>query len=210
MALTPFVYKYGHKITYKILDTNFHKKFDSFIKSKSFTDPSLTEKKTYKNHIIVIGYGLNGRNVIKAANYALLPYVIIETNPVVVKEELKNHRPIIFGDAYNEDVLISAGVKNAKVAVVAISDPLGTRRVVANLRTLNENLFIIVRTKYVQEIPALRNLGANDVVSEEFETSIEIFSHVLHRYMIPFNDIEQYINVIRSGTIHKCNQIRRI
>lgn len=198
MAATPFIYKYGHKITFKVLNTSLHKKFDSFVKSKNFANPSIAGKKSYKNHIIVIGYGLNGKNVVKAANYALLPYVIIETNPEVVREELKNNRPIIFGDAYNEDVLISAGVKTGKIAVVAISDPLGTRRVVSNLRLLNENIFIIVRTKYVQEIETLRKLGADDVVSEEFETSIEIFAHVLNRYMIPINDIEQFINVIRS------------
>lgn len=198
MAITPFVYKFGHKITHTVLKTSLNKKFESYITSKNFSDPAISGKKTYKNHIIVIGYGLNGRNVVKAANYALLPYVIIETNPEVVREELKNNRPIIFGDAYNEDVLISAGVKTGKIAVVAISDPLGTRRVVTNLRLLNENLFIIVRTKYVQEIETLRKLGADDVVSEEFETSIEIFAHVLNRYMIPINDIEQFINVIRS------------
>jgi CPA2 family monovalent cation:H+ antiporter-2 len=63
---------------------------------------------------------------------------------------------------------------------------------------LNPNLHIIVRTRYVSEITELFELGANEVIPEEFETSIEIFSRVLHRYGTPRNVIEQQIGRIRE------------
>ena len=89
-------------------------------------------------------------------------------------------------------------MKTAKVVVVAISDPVATRRVVANVRDMTPNVQIVVRTRYVKEIEELRKLGANSVITEEFETSIEMFARVLTIYMIPENEVEKLINVIRA------------
>lgn len=199
MAVTPLVFRSGHKITQRVLNTHFSMRFGEYLAKKHFLDPAVQKIRDYKNHIIVIGYGLNGRNVVKAAKYALLPYVIIDTNPDVVKEELKNGEPIIFGDALNENILEMAGVNKAKVVVIAISDSIGTRRTVSTIQHINPDAYTIVRTKYVQDINTLMRLGANEVISEEFETSIEIFTRVLYRYRIPRNDIEQLVNLIRSS-----------
>lgn len=199
MAVTPFIFKSGHRITQSVLNTKVSARFINYLANKNFSDPAVQKIKDYKNHIIIIGYGLNGKNVVKAAKYALLPYVIIDTNPDVVKEELRNGEPILFGDALNENVLEMAGVKKAKVVVIAISDSVGTRRTVSTIQHINPDAYTIVRTKYVQDINTLMRLGANEVISEEFETSIEIFTRVLYRYRIPRNDIEQLVNLIRSS-----------
>lgn len=199
MAITPFIFKSGHRITQTVLKTRISTRLSNYLSAKNFGDPAVQKIKDYKNHIIVIGYGLNGKNVVKAAKYALLPYVIIDTNPDVVKEELKNGEPIIYGDALNENILMMAGVNKAKIVVVAISDSVGTKRVVSTIQHINSEAYTIVRTEYVQDINALLKLGANEVVSEEFETSIEIFTRVLYRYRIPRNDIEQLVNLIRSS-----------
>jgi CPA2 family monovalent cation:H+ antiporter-2 len=85
----------------------------------------------------------------------------------------------------------------ARVLVVAISDTTATARVVRQARTLNDALFIIVRTRYVSEIERLYRLGANDVIPEEFETSVEIFARVLHEFHIPRNVIAMQVDLIR-------------
>src|SRR5439155_21584769 len=56
--------------------------------------------------------------------------------------------------------------------------PRRPRRMVRVARGLNPGVHIIARTRYVVEIPELIRLGANDVIPEEFETSIEIFARV--------------------------------
>lgn len=63
---------------------------------------------------------------------------------------------------------------------------------------MNPDMHIIVRTRYVSEIPELFKLGANEVIPEEFETSIEIFSRVLSHYGTPRNVIESQIDGIRK------------
>jgi CPA2 family monovalent cation:H+ antiporter-2 len=56
----------------------------------------------------------------------------------------------------------------------------------------------VVRTRYVSEIARLDALGTDEVVAEEFETSIEIFSRVLMRYQVPDAQIERSIHEVRE------------
>jgi CPA2 family monovalent cation:H+ antiporter-2 len=84
------------------------------------------------------------------------------------------------------------------VLVVAISDAINTRNVVALARRLNPTLHIVVRSRYVREMEPLLALGTDEVVSEEFETSIEIFSRVLRRYLVPRDVMERIIENIRQ------------
>jgi CPA2 family monovalent cation:H+ antiporter-2 len=160
-----------------------------------------------KDHLIIVGFGINGRNVARAARAANIAYIIIETNPDTVRAEQAKGEPIIFGDATQEHVLEHANIADARVMAIAISDPAATRRVVEVARRINPTLYIIVRTRYLQEIEPLRQLGANEVIPEEFETSIEIFSRVLATYLIPERDIERFINEVRADSYEMLRSI---
>lgn len=149
-------------------------------------------------HVIIVGYGLNGRNLSRVLRRMGLPYTILEANADVVRRAKMNGEKINFGDATRREVLLHAGIAEANVLVLAMSDPPAARRTVALARKLNNDVYIIVRTRYTAEIGELAKLGANEVIPEEFETSIEIFSRVLHRYGIPRSTIEDRIHDIRK------------
>ena len=74
---------------------------------------------------------------------------------------------------------------------------MATSRIVWHARRLNPDLYIIVRTRYVAEIPRLTRLGANEVIPEEFETSVEIFARVLQEYHVPRNVITLQVELVR-------------
>lgn len=150
------------------------------------------------NHLIIVGFGLNGRNLAHAAKATGIKYVIIETNPDTVQKEKKNREPIFFGDASQEEILMHAEVKKARILVIAISDPAGSRKIVRMAKLINPGIHIVVRTRYVSEIQPLFEIGANDVIPEEFETSVEIFTRVLEEYMVPGNDIEDLVRKLRA------------
>ncbi|MCL6471817.1 MAG: cation:proton antiporter [Firmicutes bacterium] len=151
-----------------------------------------------KDHLVIIGFGFNGKNLARAASAANIPYQVIEMNAEVVRDEQYKGEPICYGDATHEAVLEHADIRDARVAVVAISDPAATRRIIATIRSLNPNIYIIVRTRYIQELELLHELGANEVIPEEFETSVEIFARVLKKYLIPRDEIEEFVSEIRS------------
>jgi CPA2 family monovalent cation:H+ antiporter-2 len=151
-----------------------------------------------EDHLIIVGYGVNGRNVARSAKVEGIPYLIVEMDPEIVRYEKKNYEHIYFGDASTETVLHHVGIKKAKVMVIAISDPAATRRITELSRRLNSDLFIIARTRYIQEMKPLHDLGADVVIPEEYETSVEIFSRVLNYYQVPREKIESFIAQIRA------------
>jgi CPA2 family monovalent cation:H+ antiporter-2 len=156
-----------------------------------------TERTNLTNHVVVVGFGLNGKNVSKVLSNSHIPFIVLELNPETVRVEKKRGIPIMYGDATKESVLAHVNIKTARTVAIAISDASATRRIVELVRRLNPFVYIIARTRYTNEINPLYSLGANDVIPEEFETSIEIISRVLHRYFIPVNEIEKHICEIR-------------
>ena len=150
------------------------------------------------DHVIIVGYGINGRNVAKAAKYANIPHCIIELNPDTVKEEYVKGEIIYYGDASQESILQHSGIKKAKAIVVTIADPAAARQITQVSRELNPGLHIMVRTRFVQDMDTLYKLGANEVIPEEFETSVEIFSRLLSKYLVPKEKIDEFVYQIRS------------
>ena len=165
---------------------------------RTYEDESPAEKEQH-DHIVIVGYGLNGKNVARSARAAGVQYRIVEMNPDTVREERKKGESILYGDAAQPEVLVRAGIRHARILVVVINDPFATQQAVQLGRMLNPGLYIIARTRFVSEVATLHELGADDVIPEEFETSIEIFTRILQKYLIPQNEVERLVREIRSG-----------
>ena len=149
------------------------------------------------NHVVIAGYGLNGRNLARVLREVEIPYVIADTNPELVWAARARGEPIVFGDVTRPEVLEHLRLDRARALVVAISDPPSTRRIVSVARAGWPHLTIVARTRYLSEVEQLHRLGASEVVPEEFETSIEIFAKVLATYDVPRALIVQKIDQVR-------------
>lgn len=193
MAATPFILSWAPRVA----DFLLRFPFPSKLVVGSYPSPA-TERMVWRDHLIIIGYGVNGRNLARAAKASRIPYVIIEMNPETVREEKAKGEPIYYGDAVHEEILRSADIDAARIVVVAINDPTATRAITENARKLNPKIWIIVRTRYLQEMQPLYELGANEVIPEEFETAVEIFARVLQKYLIPRAEIEKFVADVRS------------
>jgi monovalent cation:H+ antiporter-2, CPA2 family len=161
-------------------------------------DIHITSTGGLTNHVIIVGYGLNGRNLARVLRAVGVSYTILDLNADTVRRAKEEGEKINFGDATRREVLHHAHIEEASALVLAMSDPHGARRAVKQARALNKNIYIVVRTRYTAEITELLELGADEVIPEEFETSIEIFSRVLQRYGLPRHVIESQIEEIRS------------
>lgn len=153
-----------------------------------------------KDQLIIIGYGINGKNLARAAKASKIPYIISDVNPETVRREKLNGEPIIYGDATYESVLEHLNIKCAKIIVIAVPDRIAVRRIVELSRKMNRDIYIIARTRFFSEVEEIKKLGADEVIPEEFETSIEIFTRVMQKYLIPRNEIEDFISHVRKGS----------
>jgi len=156
------------------------------------------ENYPWQDHVVIVGYGENGRNLAKVLEATAIPYLIVDLDILNVRRGKAKGHPIFYADASSSEILERLGIPRARVAVVAVSDPAMSRRVVWLIRRLNPEIFLLVRTRLVAEIEELYDLGASQVIAEEFETSIEIFAHVLRQYHIPRNMIELQVQLIRQ------------
>ncbi len=193
MAVTPFMTAIAPRIAGAVMRMPFPLRLKA-----GLTPQEETKLTVRKDHLVIIGFGLNGRNLHRTATMADIAHVIIEMNPETVRQEKAAGKPIFYGDATQEPVLHHAGIDQARVVVVAISDAAATRRITEIVRRMNPLAHVITRTRFLKEMKPLYELGANEVVPEEFETSVEIFSRVLKKYLMPREEIEKLVAEVRS------------
>jgi len=151
-----------------------------------------------RGHIIIIGYGLNGQNVARVLVSTGLRHVVLEEDPLRLAAARANGSRAIMADAADAHALEMAGIREAAAVIVAISDPDGTRRIVRFCRTLNRDIRLIVRTRYIAEVERLRTLGADEVIPEEFETSLEIVTRTLRVMGVPQNIVANQLRLLRD------------
>ncbi|MEK6691371.1 MAG: monovalent cation:proton antiporter-2 (CPA2) family protein [Nitrospirota bacterium] len=196
MMITPFVLNVAPSISGWITSRHLLKRVSRL---KMISEREGFPRKR-QDHVIIIGFGLNGRNLARVLKEADVHYVVLEMNSDTVKEMRKKGEPIYYGDGTSKEILHKLGIEKARLLVIAISDPASARRIVAIARHENPDIYIIVRTRYLVEVDDLRELGADEVIPEEFETSVEIFSRVLHKYNFPNNIILDMVDKVRSDS----------
>ena len=187
MLLAPLLIRISSELSFKIQS----------IFSLQPEPPERSEETPISNHVIIAGYGLNGQNLSRVLKETGIPFLVLDINGERVKQVKSLGLPILYGDITHREILSKAGAQRAKMIVFAISDPMATRRGVLITRQMNPDIYIMVRTRYASEVEELYHLGANQVIPEEYETSIEIFSRVLKEYHTPHNIIDQQVELIR-------------
>lgn len=188
MLAAPILIQISSKISIKLFS-----KFTRTAEPESETQ----EKKPLLGHVIVAGSGLVGKNLSRVLKEINIPFMVLELDGERIKQAITEEISILYGDATHRDTLLRAGIKQARMIVFAISDHVATEQGVRLARQLNPDIYILVRTRFASQVEELNSAGANQVIPEEFETSIEIFSRVLKEYHIPNNIIEQQVELVR-------------
>jgi CPA2 family monovalent cation:H+ antiporter-2 len=150
-----------------------------------------------KGHVIIAGYGFNGQNLSRTLKEAGLQHVVVDIHGDLVRLGRAQNIPIYFGDVTRPEVLRHLRIDAAKVLVLAVSDPFALRRALRVARHANPSIQIVARSRYVRDLDELFQLGANDVVPEELESSAEIAGIVLKRYRVPPGQITRKQDEIR-------------
>ena len=148
--------------------------------------------------VLIVGFGVTGRNLAASCRRCDVPYAVIELNAALVKEARSEGVPVHYGDASQPAILDLVRAHQARAIVVVIDDPGAARRIVELARRIAPDAFILVRTRYLREVEPLSQLGADEVIADELEVSIEVFSRVLARMLVPRERIKELIGDVRG------------
>lgn len=157
------------------------------------------EEVPIEDHVIVVGYGPIGRQIVDVLEAIDLPYVIVELNPTNVDQIEREGRRVLYGDATRMQILEMAGIHRAKLCVIVINDRRAARSIAERANFINPTAQILVRARYANEIEELKEAGADIVVPEELEASVRIIAMLLESYDIPASEVEQQAAAIRHG-----------
>ena len=148
-------------------------------------------------HAAIIGFGINGQNVAAVLHATNISYSVLEIDRVMVKAMRKKGEPIYYGDCTDKKALLRAGIDHARAVVLGISDATAIGQSIAVIRQINKKAFIIVRARTLDDVAALYKAGADVVVTEKFETSIQIFSLLLNHFTVEPELILEQQEIIR-------------
>lgn len=210
MALTPFLLQKSHSMSDFLIKAaiprNVRERLNR-IKMESSSHEADSEHE-WEDHVVIVGYGINGQNISRVTSQIDIPYVIVDMDYDALQQAKRKNQPIVFGDASDPEILKHINIQKARVVVIAISDPKATKKIISSVRLFSQTVYIIVRTRYVREIDENMKVGADEVIPEEFETSIEIFTRVLRQYMVTQGDIENIVTSIRSSDYEMLTSIK--
>ncbi len=116
-------------------------------------------------HVIVCGYGRNGKQSCEQLRTHKQDFVVIESKDRIV-QELRNAGEILFieGDATRDEILIEAGIEKARALITTLPDDAANVFVVLTARELNPKLKIISRASEDSSEGKLKRAGANNVI----------------------------------------------
>ncbi|PSG86122.1 potassium channel family protein [Aurantibacter aestuarii] len=171
----------------------------------------------FSNHIIICGYGRNGKQAATKLLAHNKPFVIIEKSNDVIQKFESLDLPFVYGNANEDDILIQAGIKRAKTLITALPDDADNLFVVLSARQINENLQIISRASQETSYNKLKLAGANNVILPDRIGGDHMASLVVVPDLIEFIDNlsivgKSDINIeeIKVEKLYNTNEIRTI
>lgn len=193
MLATPLLIQAGPRLAEQLAPTPLGRWSDSRLQEDSADSAPEAEPS-----VLIVGYGVTGRNLANSCSRCDVPYAVVELNAALVKRARSEGVPIFYGDASQPAILELVHAHRARAIVVVIDDPAAARRVVELARRQAPDAFILVRSRYLREVEPLTQLGADEVIADELEVSIEVFSRILSRMLVPKEQINQLVNDVRS------------
>jgi CPA2 family monovalent cation:H+ antiporter-2 len=150
------------------------------------------------NPVVIAGYGRVGQNIAQGLRNAVIPYTVVEIDPEVIFELRCGGTACIYGDASNAHVLSSVDLTKARVLVVTFPDPLAVVSTVESALKLNPKLKIVARVHRAREAELLKSLGVTELISPEYEASLEFLERVLSVYGRRKTDITRTLARVRQ------------
>ena len=147
------------------------------------------EIKSLKNHYLICGFGRMGSYISKELKTKKVPFVVIEKDEYLRERLDREQYLYLYGDATEDEVLITAGVKKARGLVSVVASDADNVYITLTARELNPDLFILARSTDESSERKLIRAGANKVISPYYMGALRMVQAILRPAVVDFLEI---------------------
>lgn len=142
-----------------------------------------------ENQVLICGFGRVGQTMSRFLDAEGITHIAVDNDPMRVQEAVAGGARVYFGDSARKDILRAVGAESVDLIIISFADDLRALEVLKELRQLNPDAYIIVRSRDDMRLTQLQEAGASQVVPDTLEASLMLISHVLSRSGIPIRRI---------------------
>jgi voltage-gated potassium channel len=125
-------------------------------------------RRNMDQHVVVIGYGTKGRSAVetlKSNGIDLEKIVVVDPSSAALGEAHADGLAVVTGDATRREVLRRAGVSSARQVIITTARDDSTVLSTLNVRQLNSEAYIVAAVRESDNVPLVRQSGADAVVT---------------------------------------------
>jgi len=177
LLMSPFMITRIDKIYERIRDYFQIKHPSTYRKYFMAREEGITLGKKNKNHIIICGYGRVGKYIALALRRMRFKFLIIDLDSEIIDEAKKININAIYGDATSEELLLQAGLEDAKAIVIALNKESEVISVADKVKSINPDIKMLIRSNH----DALGDDVTNkyDIIEPEFEAALQVLTNIL-------------------------------
>jgi len=151
------------------------------------------------NHIVICGFGRNGKQSAKKLQMHNRPFVVIESNKELIEKYQKDGILFVCGNAKEDEALNHAGLDRAECLISALPNDSDNVFVVLSARQLNSKMRIISRASNESSYSKLKLAGANNVILPDIIGGDHMASLVVVPDLLEFID---NLSIVGEGSIN--------
>ncbi|MDX2507422.1 MAG: cation:proton antiporter [Gammaproteobacteria bacterium] len=148
---------------------------------------------TLNDHVIICGYSRIGQNICRFIEEETHQYIALDLDALRIQEAQDAGEMVVYGNPTSQETLQAAGINKARIVLITIKNTSAVKAIIHQVRTVRNDIPILVRSIDERKLDEFYAAGATDVVPESLESSIIMASHLLIHLDVPLNEITRDI-----------------
>lgn len=174
-------------ITYSTKIYSFLSPYLKIFQRKSLVEIS-KEVEILDDHIILVGAGRLGRNILVGLRKKGFATLVIDFDPTVVKKLESEEIPVIYGDVSDPEILEEASLTKAKLLISTVFDSEDTNAILSELKRLGKKIPVVVTSPLADQALEYYKSGAAYVIVPRI-----LSSHLIERFIVG-SEFEDLVN----------------
>lgn len=176
--------------------------FDLSQKYRAPAPERQTDVEANTGHVVIAGFGRFGQIVARLLMSLKIPVTVVDNNPNHIEALRKFGYQVFYGDATRLDLLEAAGLKDARLLVLAMDDAAAVVETAKLVKSHFPKMTTLARARARSDVTDLREAGVRHVRREMFGSSLELGemalrelgypAHFAHRVVGRFRRYDEY------------------